>query len=283
MLEKIAEELHEARLKSGITLQQMAGKTRVDIKFLEAIDNGDFTFLSEPYVKAFIKDFAKMVGLDENKIILKYEAAKQGKLSEDIEEEKKSVVDEKREEPKPLQKYDATSPGSPDNSKKTINPKIRLYGAIGVIFIFVLLFIYLIFFKSSSEIVVAEKPIEEVIKDSQQRFVPEEKPKQEVTTVTQQQDSLTLNILASDTSWVKIILDDKSEVEFILFPKSQKSIKALDDYKITLGNAGAIKFQMNDKPLNFSAKAGSVTHVQINKSGLTYLKSPPILNSPTNE
>ena len=52
MLEKLAEELHEARIKSGITLQQMAGKTRVDIKFLEAIDNGDFTFLAEPYVKA---------------------------------------------------------------------------------------------------------------------------------------------------------------------------------------------------------------------------------------
>jgi len=281
MLEKIAEELHEARLKSGITLQQMAGKTRVDIKFLEAIDNGDFTFLSEPYVKAFIKDFARMVGLDENQIILKFEAAKQGKLPEEIEAEKQSGIDEKVEEHKPVQKYDATSPGNKDNSKKAINPDVRLYGAIGVIFVFVLLFIYLVFFKSSNEIIVAEKPIEEVVKDSQQRFV-EEKPKQDIAKSTPQ-DSLVLNISASDTSWVKIILDDKSEMEFILFPKSQKSIKALDDYKITLGNAGAIKFQMNDKPLNFSGKPGSVLHVQINKEGLTYLKSPPILNSPTNE
>ena len=127
-----------------------------------------------------------------------------------------------------------------------------------------------------------EKPIEEVVKSTQQRFVPEEKPKQEVTSSTKQ-DSLVLNIFASDTSWVRIILDDKSEVEFILFPHSQKSIKASDDYKITLGNAGAIKFQMNDKPLNFSAKPGSVIHVQINKSGLTYLKSPPTLKSPVNE
>jgi len=281
MLEKIAEELHEARLKSGITLQQMAGKTRVDIKFLEAIDNGDFTFLSEPYVKAFIKDFARMVGLDENQIILKFEAAKQGKLPEEIEAEKQSGIDEKVEEHKPVQKYDATSPGNKDNSKKAINPDVRLYGAIGVIFVFVLLFIYLVFFKSSNEIIVAEKPIEEVVKDSQQRFV-EEKPKQDIAKSTPQ-DSLVLNISASDTSWVKIILDDKSEMEFILFPKSQKSIKALDDYKITLGNAGAIKFQMNDKPLNFSGEPGSVLHVQINKEGLTYLKSPPILNPPPNE
>lgn len=282
MLEKLAEELHEARIKSGITLQQMAGKTRVDIKFLEAIDNGDFTFLSEPYVKAFIKDFARIVGLDENKILLKYDAAKKGKLLEEIEAEKKSGIEKENEEHKPVQEYDATSSAGSGDSRKSINPNVRLYGAIAIIFVFVLLFVYLVFFKSSNEIVVPEKPIEEVVKSTQQRFVPEEKPKQEVTSSTKQ-DSLVLNIFASDTSWVRIILDDKSEVEFILFPHSQKSIKASDDYKITLGNAGAIKFQMNDKPLNFSAKPGSVIHVQINKSGLTYLKSPPTLKSPVNE
>lgn len=283
MLEKLAQELHEARIKSGITLQQMAGKTRVDIKFLEAIDNGDFTFLADPYVKAFIKDYAKIVGLDENKILLKYEAAKKGELLEEIEAEKKSGVEGNREEQTPVQKYDATSTATQDTSKKTINPKVRLYGAIGIIFVFILLFIYLLFFKSSNEIVVPEKPIEEVVKSSKQRFVPEEKPKQEATNSTQKIDSLDLTILASDTSWVRIILDGKSQVEFILFPHSQKSIKTLDDYKITLGNAGAIKFQMNDKTLDFSGKPGAVRYVQINKNGITYLKSPPTLNSPVNE
>ena len=47
MLDKYAEELREAREKKGITLQQMAAKTRIDIKFLEAIDNGNFSFLPE--------------------------------------------------------------------------------------------------------------------------------------------------------------------------------------------------------------------------------------------
>ena len=281
MLEKIAEELHEARLKSGVTLQQMAVKTRVDIKFLEAIDKGDFNFLPEPYVKAFIKDFAKMVGLDETKIILKYDAAKKGKPLEEIEEAGKPDIAKKNVESKQVQKYDATSPNNSTGSQAAINQNIRLYAAIAVIFALIFFSVYLIFFKDSNEIVVAEKPFEEVVKENQQRFVQEEEPPGSVN--TQQSDSLVLNVFASDTSWVKIVLDNSKAEEFILFPNSQKSIKAMNDYKITLGNAGAIKFQMNDKPLNFSGKAGSVIHVQINKSGLTYLESPPTFNPLINE
>lgn len=276
MLDKIAEELHEARLKRGISLQQMAAKTRIDIKFLEAIDKGDFTFLPDPYVKAFIKDFAKMVGLDENRIILRYEAFKKGKLPEEIEEDKKSDIPARKPEQKRMQQYDATSSGSYKNPSELINKKMKLYGAIVFFVLLIIFIIYLVFFRNSNEIIVAEKPIEEVIEGNQQRFVQKE-PEQNVDDTHQRSDSLVLSIFASDTSWVKIIMDDIKVEEFILFPNSQKSIKAVNNYKMTLGNSGAIRFQMNNKPLNFSGKAGSIAYVQINEAGLKRLKSPPTL------
>ncbi len=89
MLDKFAEELRQAREENEITLQQMAAKTRIDIKFLEAIDNGNFSFLPTIYVRAFIKQYAKTVGLDEEETIKNYEAAKQGKLPEKVEVEEK--------------------------------------------------------------------------------------------------------------------------------------------------------------------------------------------------
>jgi len=79
MLDKFADELREQREKSGLTLQQMATKTRIDIKFLEAIDQGNFAFLPDLYVKAFVKQYSKTIGLDENLMIKKFEAAKEGK------------------------------------------------------------------------------------------------------------------------------------------------------------------------------------------------------------
>ena len=48
------------------------------MKFLEAMENGDFSFLPELYVKAFTKQYAKAVNLDEDVIIKKYEASKKG-------------------------------------------------------------------------------------------------------------------------------------------------------------------------------------------------------------
>ncbi len=275
MLDKFAEELHEAREKSGISLQQMALKTRIDIKFLDAIDKGDFTFLSEPYVKAFLKEFAKMVGLDETKIIQKYEAAKKGKQLEEKQENEQTVPEKKSERKKNIQTYDATPRESQGDSSSNINKNILRYGLFfGGMFLFFFI-IYLIFFRSSDEIVIAEKPIEEVIEDNQQRF--EEEPAQNIVDNSQSSDSISLTVFSRDTSWMKIIFDDSRVEEFTLFPNSQKKLKTKNNYKITLGNSGGIKFQLNDKPLNFTGQAGSIKYIQINSNGLTYLKIPPAL------
>jgi len=272
MLDKFAEELHEAREKSGLSLQQMAMKTRVDIKFLEAIDKGDFAFLPEPYVKAFLKDYAKMVGLDENKTIQKYEAAKKGKQIEEKTESVSEITEKKIEPRKKVQTYDATPPKTSTESSSD-NKNLVFYGLIagGAI----LVIIYFLFFKGSDEIVIAEKPIEEVIEDNQQRF--EEEPAQNIVGNSQSSDSLTLTVLSSDTSWVQIIFDGKNQEEFTLFPNSQKTIKAENNFKITLGNSGVIKFQINNKPLKYTGQEGSIAYVQINREGLTNLKNPPAL------
>lgn len=79
MLNKFAEELKAARLKSDLTLEQIAAKTRIDLKFLEAIENGNFHFLPELYVKAFLREYFNLVGLNEQISFKKFEAAKKGK------------------------------------------------------------------------------------------------------------------------------------------------------------------------------------------------------------
>ena len=79
MLKKFTDELKEQREKAGITLQNVAAKTRIDIKFLEALEDGNFNFLPEIYVKAFIKQYSKVVGLDEEETLQKYILVKEGK------------------------------------------------------------------------------------------------------------------------------------------------------------------------------------------------------------
>ncbi|MCH7974117.1 MAG: helix-turn-helix domain-containing protein, partial [Bacteroidetes bacterium] len=67
MLNKFAQELKKAREKADITLQNLSARSRLDIKFLQSIEKGDFSFLPELYVKAFIKgDFTTGLKLTGN-------------------------------------------------------------------------------------------------------------------------------------------------------------------------------------------------------------------------
>jgi len=110
MLDRFAEQLKKARLKKGISLQQMAAKTRIDLKFLEAIDNGNFSFLPDLYVKAFIKQYAKAIDLDEQETIKKYEDVLAGKTIED--DEPKSLLEQKIE----------ISKTQPETEKENLTP-----------------------------------------------------------------------------------------------------------------------------------------------------------------
>ncbi|MGA7838936.1 MAG: helix-turn-helix transcriptional regulator, partial [Ignavibacteriaceae bacterium] len=195
MLEKFAEELREAREKNKITLQQIAQKSRIDLKYIEAIDRGDFSFLPELYVKAFIKQFAKIVGLDEQVTIKKYEAAKTGKTpKEEMEPEKpeeikkeavseKPVNDKKAEAPKiqqPVKSFQESTEKKSGAEEVSFLERIKsdkaiLAGVIGGALVIILVVVYFFFIMPESDIIVAEKPYDEVRKENQQRYVPDTK------------------------------------------------------------------------------------------------------------
>jgi cytoskeletal protein RodZ len=62
MFDKFAEELKTLRETKDLTLQQVAVKTKIDYKFLEAMESGDFEFLPELYVKAFLREYLRILG-----------------------------------------------------------------------------------------------------------------------------------------------------------------------------------------------------------------------------
>jgi len=284
MLDKFAEELRQAREENEITLQQMAAKTRIDIKFLEAIDNGNFSFLPNIYVRAFIKQFAKTVGLDEEETIKKYEAAKQGKLPEKVEveaEEKKEPVEKDIPEPgkkqnKPVQTFtDVTETKTEDDSGKK---KMAMTGGAVVGLIVIAVLIYLVFFQDSSQIIVEEKPFEEVLEESTQRYVEEEK-ENEITDVVNT-DSLVLQIKntdSRDSAWVLVITDNLIKEDYLLYPGTGKIFKAGNNFKFILGNSGVISLELNRENLEFEGRRKSVRYFKLDNSGLERLYSPPNL------
>lgn len=287
MLDKFAEELRAKRLSADITLQQMAAKTRIDIKFLEALDAGDFFFLPELYVKAFIKEYASVVGADPEVTIRKYEMAKQGiDFDSDVQQVQEEIIPQKKvitlesQKPKQVQSFDGVQkPISPaDKEKQARQKNILLITFVGA-GIIVLVFLFLFVFRSTDEIIVPEKTYEEVVDSGSQRYeeTTESSTIDSTGNIVSITDSISLQVLTTDTSWVKIIFDDKREEDFILFPNSQKLLKTGNNFKITLGNAGGIQFKLNNAPLSFTGKEKTVMHVMIDSEGLKTLSSPPEL------
>jgi hypothetical protein len=90
-------------------------------------------------------------------------------------------------------------------------------------------------------------------------------------------DSLSLTFFAKETSWVYIVLDNNRAEEFTLSPNYKFTVKALNDFKVTVGNSGGVSLQLNNQPVDFSGRSGSVRNFKLDKTGLVYLNAPPKL------
>ncbi|MGQ9642815.1 MAG: helix-turn-helix domain-containing protein [Ignavibacterium sp.] len=286
MLDKFAQELREHREKSGITIQQIASKTRIDKKFLEAIDQGNFNFLPELYVKAFIKEYAKVIGLDEEETIKKFLIAREGKDYNEVLEQERLEIEKSREQkkqeviqPKQTVKSAAVKSYYDDSLNKkepqdSDSDKTKLlYAAIAGSAVFIIVLLYIFVFNKTDEIIVEETPIEEIVSDNSQRFEEETTNSNEAVMTA---DSLILEIFSSETTWVNIQPDNAQAVEFILYPNSSRRISAQSTIAATVGNSGGVLLKLNNNPIEFSGRNKSVRHFRIDKSGkLEYLNTPP--------
>jgi len=281
MLNNFADELKQVRLSKNISLQQLAVRTKIDYKFLEAMENGDFEFLPELYVKSFVKEYIRILELDEDIYIKKYEAAKAGKVFEEQKvEEVKELPREKPAGHTPrhnVTAFDLVRKFKMREEEVSVQKrKIKILAYIIAGTLIVTGAVYLLIFKDSDNIIVPEKSWEEIVQDTKDRYN-EEGNGENITVTPVSADSLKLVIRATDTTWIRLVLDDSRTEEFILFPGSQKSMKTADNYRITFGNSGGVQLQLNDKPLLFPGKKSSVTTVQIDSSGIKGLDDKTVI------
>jgi len=64
--------LRKAREAANLSLDDLYEKTRINLKHLKAIEAGDFPSVPQTYVRAFIREFARIVGIDEDRTVEVY-------------------------------------------------------------------------------------------------------------------------------------------------------------------------------------------------------------------
>lgn len=73
-MSELGTKLREARVEKGYTLNTLQQMTKIQKKYLQAIELGNYEEMPGSfYVRAFIKQYADMVGLDGDELLIEYE------------------------------------------------------------------------------------------------------------------------------------------------------------------------------------------------------------------
>lgn len=106
----IGEQLRKAREAKGLSISDIEKATKIQSRYLEAIENNDFDKLpGDFYVRAFIRQYAQIVGLDGKELLSQY----QGEVANEVSQPEESPAQEVHEEAH----EEETAPAEPVETK----------------------------------------------------------------------------------------------------------------------------------------------------------------------
>lgn len=245
-MDSLFSKLKAAREAKHLTIADIAEATLIDEKFLHAIEEGNTSLLPQTYSRAFIRAYARVVGLDPSEMMRLYDGVTEPVKSGDAP---------------PLV---TVPPPSLNQIDRDETSRLKLQMRNGVFAFLILALIGVGIWNLTtmeSDSPVKEIPFQSVVKETEQKANPEllthqESGEQAASSVIP--DSLSLSATTTDSVWVHIILDERDEREYIFKPKASASWKAKDQFEISLGNAGAIEFTLNGRKLGTLGKRGAV-------------------------
>lgn len=297
-MESVGEFFKQVRETKGLTVDEVASKTRIRSDFVKALEDGNFAKLPDQvFARGFVRSYARSLGLDEEDAIHRF-IQSAGAFYEKQDERERLKLRQAEEE-----------------RKRQSNRR-----AVGVaIGIAVLALVFLLSREQSSlvrrgspeppptnrttetkkdepESVVRQRPeqveespkLDEAVAESPSPTVEsglsEPAPLAVVTSKAEadsvsttslgtdgplgglsieeggipKDNELVLDLEAMELSWVVVQIDNGSPQEALLRPGEKAQWKGQDQFILTLGNAGGVKAELNGKPQKPFGPSGKV-------------------------
>jgi transcriptional regulator with XRE-family HTH domain len=238
-MNEISKRLKEARIAKGLSLEDLSAATRINVKFLAEIESGEESSLPKVYRRTFIRSCAKELGLDPVELF-ELEAPETEELPDEPRETEFSF------EP-PVEKS-VVSPvlKNPFAERSQVRTM-----AIVVIFLLTALFLSIQWLGSDdpeSGQSTADTPVAVVQRPDLTAF-----PRGsggDDPAAPRFTDSLILRATTTESVWVQIVLDNVSNVEYTLPPNYTITLKAKENFLLTVGNPAGLKITLNGRRLD---------------------------------
>jgi cytoskeleton protein RodZ len=291
-MESVGEFFKQVRETKGLTVDEVAAKTRIRADFVKALEDGNFAKLPDQvFAKGFVRSYARSLGLDEEDAIHRFVQSagafyeKQDERERlkvrQAEEERKRRANRKavavaiaiavltlifllsREQSSVLRRGSDRSsarpvPQAPNVGESAARPETgpAIAGKPEVPAAVP---------KSSTDARQTEPPVASAVPAKPQSEVPSALPGIEGPLAGLALDGagandgqLVLDLEATELSWVVVQIDNGSPQEALLRSGEKAHWEAQDQFILTLGNAGGVKAELNGKPQKPFGPSGKV-------------------------
>jgi len=243
------ETLKKNRQEKQISLAQVSASTRINERFLEAIEAGDLSVLPQPYIRSFIREYAIATELLPDEALRAYDTAVQ-----------ESTPVPPPDEQKPQH---ASAVLTEQQQAKLVSLLRRLSMPFAGLFV-VLAVVMFLASSGSTGTKKADAPAEvsfdRVVKESEAALVKTQPAVNRASTsnIAATADSLFLEMTTNDSLWIVVVIDHDRSEEYLFPPKFHRRWIAKEQFSVTMGNAGSATFRLNGKELGMLGKPGAV-------------------------
>jgi len=275
----ISETLRQARLRSGIDLDMLAAKTKINPRYLHAIEDGEFEKLPGGiFARMFIKQYADALGLDGASFAEEFQRSSpsSGYTAADSRN-----ITQSRERFQPTVPA-FNSGGDRVRADRVANMLSSLIWVLAAILVCAGAYYGLAHLPSRVSEGVAQTPPATKMEAPQHAVKPasatsagssehapqpaETQPSTPAATKTPEQP-INIVLTATDEVWVTAVADGKTVISESLQPGTSKTVSAEKGTRITLGNAGGVEITFNGKKLEPFGPKGQVRTIDFTSFG----------------
>lgn len=229
----IGQDLKRERELRGISLKEIAESTKINIRFLRALEEDQLDILpGKFFTRGIIREYAEYLGLEEDTVLNKYHEALLALDKNDKDEE------------------EAFAESPPVNIQKVL--RFAAFGAVIIVVVVALFFIFR--GKEASPKIQPPPPAT----PTQQEAVQPLAETDHVEETGPEIQELNLDISFDLETWIQVHADGELIYEGIKLPGGKLQVIAHKELLIDVGNAGGLTYTLNGRKGKPFGKSGAV-------------------------
>lgn len=217
----LGQELKRERELRGISLKEIANSTKINLKFLQALENDQLEILpGEFFIKGILSAYAKCLGLEKEYVLNKYyeESLLKAQTGEKEEQEERS-------------------------SSSVFPKKLNFFSLIFISMLIFLIFLSFYFIAQPRKSSESSPDTQIAVPLQDEEPIPPPKELPEIEEVKK----LELEIAFLHDTWIQVYADGELVLDGLKKEGEQARVEAGGEFIVHLGNAGGISYTLNGK------------------------------------